>query len=46
MGSSTNWPSASEEEEGSRPLGISHKTEKMGWEEDWNHTFFTFSEAG
>lgn len=34
MGFATNWPSTSEEEKGSRPLGTSHKAEKIGREED------------
>ena len=46
MGFASNWPTTSEEEEGSRPFGISHKAEKMGWEEDVESHFFTLSEAG
>lgn len=39
MGFATNWPSTSAEEKGSRPLGISHKAEEIGWEEDMEAHF-------
>lgn len=43
VGFATNWPSMSKEEKGPRPLGLSRKAGKIGWEEDAESRFLCFS---